>query len=250
MPAFPTITINDYLCRCLRVMSKSFVLITNSWRKSGDRDNRLIRKPMKASVISWLGSKAVRLSEIYEALRIDSAQMKSAQNLLKELVPEYLDVNKRFRDQDQMSVESLKRELQRRMPSLNRYEDGWGAEVLIRRVVSYRHSLVNCKCRSHPRVVATRPTMPTPASTSLPAPVLARARAPTSLEEFLHSVEPNSSHLLFLLARHGLSDDRFTEFIALPPDYRKAFIRLVFHGGQVPDKYIQGVLAAAEKLSH
>ena len=26
------------------------------------------------------------------------------------------------------------------MPFLNRYEDGWGAEVLIRRMISYRHS--------------------------------------------------------------------------------------------------------------
>ena len=91
----------------------------------------------------------------------------------------------------------------------------------------------NLRCRSHPRAVATRPT---------PAP------APTSLVEFLKSVEPNSSHLLFLFARNGLSNDGFADFVGLPPDDRKAFIRTVLHNGQVPDKYIRGVLTAIEKL--
>lgn len=66
--------------------------------------------------------------------------------------------------------------------------------------------------------------------------------------EFLQSAEPKSSHLFFLFACNGLSDERFPDFLALPLDAKKAFVHSILRSAQVPDKYAQGMLAAVEKL--
>ncbi|KAL4064244.1 hypothetical protein V8B97DRAFT_2111848, partial [Scleroderma yunnanense] len=196
------------------------------------RDDGFVRRPEK-SIQGYLCNKNCRVDIVCEALGIDATELKSITALVKELIPKYLDLNKTFKSQDKRKLKSFKKEIQQSSPHLNRFEDGWGAEVLIRRTFARRHNFF------------TEFWLDTPqrSVTAYSQEIISQS-TPASLSTFLNSIEPNASYLLFIFAHNGLYDDeKFADFIKWPVKTRKAFVLTALQGHE-SDAVIQGVLTA------
>lgn len=203
---------------------------------SDERVTAFVRKP-PAVVLAYLRTGRAGVIRMRELMGVNKKQWTNLRESVKPLIVKYLDVEKPMMEQRERDLARLERKALEKITFLNKYEDNWAFDVLLRFIFTHRYQLVKAKQRS-----------PTPLSDT-EEPPQARAVRPSAtpsaemLRQFLRSIK--ASHFLFCFMNAGLSDDlSFTEFIASPYTVKKSFVEAALRNTASDDE-VRAVLAAA-----
>lgn len=183
---------------------------------SNDRVTAFVRKP-PAAVLSYLCTGRAGVTRMRELMGVNKKQWDSLREGVKPLALKYLDVEKPVSQQRERDLARLKKKALEKITFLNKYEDNWALDVLLKFIFVHRYGLVQAKQRS--------PAPLSDAAERTQARAIRPSATPSAemLCQFLRSIK--ASHFLFCFMNAGLSDDlSFTEFIASPYAVKKSFV--------------------------